>query len=144
MRDGLSFFVLGILDDLQVFPEGIDTLMVAAVEQHMGTEEGMQKGAGQVVGWVEGIFSRMPVQRPVRYFPDRAAEVEVDELHAFADAENWLFHFRKQIERMELFQIEGRVRGIVSCAGSRQIRFGGAGSRIRIFAVRNSGGTERI
>ena len=142
--DGLGLLVLGILDDLQVFPEGIDTLMVAAVEQHMGAEEGVQKGAGQVVGRVESIFSRMPVQGTVGYFPDRAAEIEVDELHAFADAQYRFLLPAEQVESVELFQIEGRVRGVVSGAGNRQIRFERDGSRIRILAVLNSGGAERI
>lgn len=144
MGDGLGLLVLGILDDLQVFPESIDTLMVAAVEQHMGAEEGVQKGAGQVVGRVESIFSRMPVQGTVGYFPDRAAEIEVDELHAFADAQYRFLLPAEQVESAELFRIEGRVRGVVSGAGSRQIRFERDGSRIRILAVRNSGGAERI
>lgn len=48
------------------------------------------------------------------------------------------------MESAELFQIEGRGGGVVSGAGNRQIRFERDGSRIRILAVRNSGGAERI
>lgn len=64
--------------------------MVTAVDKHMGTEQGMEKIALQIIGGVEYIFFRMPVEFRVRDFFDRTAEIEVDQLHAFADAEDGL------------------------------------------------------
>ena len=76
---------------------------MGAVDQHMETEEGMEKGTGQVVGRMEGVLFRMPVHVLVGYFPDRAAEIEVDELHALADAENGFLLFQKQMKGAKLF-----------------------------------------
>lgn len=100
--DGFGFSVVGTLDDLQVFAGSIDTLMMGTVDQHMRAKEGMEKGTGQVVGRMEGVLFRMPVHVLIGYFTDRTAEIEVDELHALADAENGFLLFQKQMKGEKL------------------------------------------
>ena len=97
MGDSFRFPVRGILDDIQIFAKSIDTLMMIAVDLHMGTEEGMEKRTGQVIGGMVDIFFRFLMQGLIRNLPYGAMKIQVDELHAFADAENGLFLFIKQM-----------------------------------------------
>ena len=106
MGDGFGFFVLGVLDDLQVFTWGIDALVMTTVNEHVGAEKGMEKRTRQVISRMLSIFFRLSVQTSVGYFPDRATEIKVDELHAFADAENRFLLFIKQMKGAELFQVK--------------------------------------
>jgi len=107
--DGFGFSVVGTLDDLQVFAGSIDTLMMGTVDQHMRAKEGMEKGTGQVVGRMEGVLFRMPVHVSIGYFTDRTAEIEVDELHALADAENGFLLFQKQMKGAKLLVFMSEV-----------------------------------
>lgn len=106
MADRLRLPIPGALNDLKVFCRGVDTLMMAAVDEHMGTVEGMEKTAGLVVGGMEGISLRMLMEVPVGDMADGTAKVEVDQLHPLTDAKDRLVHFVKQVERIELFQIK--------------------------------------
>lgn len=83
--------------------------MVAAVDEHMGAEQGVEKAVLQIVGGVERVFPRMPVKFWIGDFPDRAAEIEIDQLHPLADPEDRLPVFAKQIQSAELFQCEQHV-----------------------------------
>lgn len=98
-----------VLYDKQVLAGQINTLMMIAVDKHMGTEEGVQEMTGQIVGRVKHVFLRILVQFPVAHLSDCAAKIEVDELHALTDAEDGLILLIEQIQCMELFQSERHV-----------------------------------
>ena len=90
MGEGFYGSVRSSLHNLQILTKQVNTLMVTTVDKHMGAEQGMEKIALQIIGGVEYIFFRMPVEFRVRDFFDRAAEIEVDQLHAFTNAKDGL------------------------------------------------------
>lgn len=97
--------------------------MVAAVDRHMETKEGMEEGAGQIVGRMEDILFRVFVQLRVGDLSDRAVKIEIDKLHALADAEDGLFLLKKQLQRAELFYREREIGiGVKAAAGVREVR----------------------
>ena len=51
-----------MLDDLQVFTEGTDALMMITVDHHVRTKEGMEKRAGKVIGGMVNILVWILVQ----------------------------------------------------------------------------------
>lgn len=91
--------------------------MVAAVDRHMGAEEGMEEGAGQIVGGVDDILFRVPVKLRIGDLSDRAVKIEIDKLHALADAEDGLLLIEKQLQRAELFYCERKI-GVVRIIGA--------------------------
>lgn len=91
MGESFRSSVAGVLHDLKIPAGKADTLMVAAVHKHIGAEEGMEKMAGQIGGGMEYILFRMSVQARIGDLYDRAAKVEVDELHSLTDTEDRLF-----------------------------------------------------
>ena len=110
MGDGFRFAVFGTLDDLKIFCRSIDTLVVAAVYQHVKTEKCMKKAAGLVIGRMKDVSVRMLMERPVCDVSDGAAKVKIDKLHSLADAENGLFLPSEKIQGRELFQAEEEIR----------------------------------
>lgn len=76
--------------------------MMIAVDQHVRTEEGMEKRTGEIIGGMVYILFGMLVQFAVGNFSDRAVKIQVDELHTLTDAENWFVHFIKQIQSVKL------------------------------------------
>ena len=108
MNDGFRRFIRRILDNLEIFAGDIDALVVIAVDKHMGAKEGMEKTAGQIIGGMQYVFCIFLVEPAVCNFPDGAVEVQIDELHSFAYAENGLFLFAKQVQRSKLLQIKKR------------------------------------
>lgn len=109
MGNSFDFFVLSVLDNLQVFSGMINTLVVTTVDQHVRTEKCMEKGTGQIIGRMQSVFFRLLVQVLIGHFTDCAVEVEVYKLHAFADAENRFLLPDKQVEGAELFQVESQI-----------------------------------
>lgn len=98
MGDGFGLSVFGTLNNLKVFGQGIDTLVMAAVNQHVRAEERMKKAAGLVIGGMKNVFIRMLMERSACSISDGTAKVKIDKLHSFADAEYRLFPCAEKIE----------------------------------------------
>lgn len=109
MRESFRCSVGSALYDKQALAGQINTLMMVTVDENMRAEEGMKKMTGQVVGGVKNISLWILVQFPVTYFPDRAAKIEVDELHSLTDAEDGLTLLIEQIQCVKLLQSERHV-----------------------------------
>lgn len=109
MGEGFRGSVAGALHDLQAAARLINALMMIAVDEHVRAKEGVQEMAGQIVGGVKDVSGWILVQLSVVHLSDRAAKIEVDELHALTDAEDGFSLFIEQIQCAELFQSEYHV-----------------------------------
>lgn len=109
MGEGFCGSVTGVLHDLQAASRLINALMMIAVDEHVRAKEGVQEMAGQIVGRVKYVFLWILVQLSVAHLSDCAAEIEVDELHALADAEDGFILLIEQIQCVKLFQSEHHV-----------------------------------
>lgn len=98
MDKGFGFSIHGALNDLEILCQGVDALVVAAVDHHVRAKEGMEKAAGLVVGGVKGILFRMLVKVLVFHISDGAAKVEIDQLHPFADTEHRFFLLTEKMQ----------------------------------------------
>lgn len=106
----LRRFVRSVLDNLQILTGCMDALVVAAVDEHVGTEKRMEKGAGFVVGRMESIFSRYLMQTRMGHFSDSPVKIEIDKLHSLADSKDRFVHPVKQMQGVKLFQSELQFR----------------------------------
>lgn len=109
MRESFRRSIGSILYDKQVLAGQINALMMIAVDEHVRAEEGVEKVTGQIVGGVKDIPLWILVQLSVAHLSDRAAKIEVDELHALTDAEDGLILLIEQIQCVELLQSEFHV-----------------------------------
>lgn len=95
MGDGLYRSIGGLLNDLQILADIINTLMVIAVDKHVGAKKCMEKITGQIISRVKYIFSRVFVQPQIENFPNSAVKIEIDELHALTNTKYRLILFHK-------------------------------------------------
>lgn len=95
MGDGFRRSIRGKLNDLQILADIVNTLMVIAVDQHMGAEKGVKKLTGQIIGGVKHIFSRVLMQLQIGNFSNSTVKIEIDKLHTFADTKYRFLLFHK-------------------------------------------------
>lgn len=115
MGDSFRRFVGSILNNLQILTKQVNALMMIAVDEHIGSEEGMKKTAGKIIGGVQYVGALLLVEVSVGNFFNGSLKIKVDELHPFTDAKDRLFLIIEQVQCPELFQSKikiGKAAGV--------------------------------
>ncbi len=110
MDNGLRHVVGSILDDGKAFAGSADSLVMGAVYGKILPVEPVQKGAGERMAGMDLILAGVLMQGiGGEILDDAAAEIDIDNLHSFADAQNRPAGFYKGIQHRKLLSVQHRI-----------------------------------
>lgn len=107
MDDGFCHVVRRALNDAKARTRPSDTLMMRAVDGKGRTVKGAENASGLCLGGMHLILETIFVEGMCRQIlNDASTEIDINQLHAFADAENGKPSFSILIEQGELSAIQ--------------------------------------
>ena len=138
MHNGFCYAVKGLLDDKQVFARLCNALMMGTVDREAFSIQGVEKASFLCICGVDLIFSDVFVlSGGWQILNDASSQADVDQLHAFADAEYGKIFSQKRAKEEKLKPVQFGIHGTGS------LIFLMKKSRVNVAAPRKNESIER-
>ena len=139
MHNGFCYAVKGLLDDDQAFAWLRNALMMGAVDREVFSIQGVEKASLFRIRGVDLIFSDVFVlSGGWQILNDASSQADVDQLHAFTDAEYGQFFFQEGAQEEKLKTVKSGINGagaLILLMKKKRINIAAAGKNESVVGV---------